>query len=106
MPRPAQLSSGMNHVHGYARSPGQKIATVEWSDDNGQSWSDAELVGDNEIYGWVRFEIEWQANPGKHSLISRAIDASGRVQPDKVPFNTAGYLYNAVFPHPIDVIGQ
>ncbi len=102
--RPARLSSGVHRLHGYARSPGQRVAAVKWSDNNGHSWSNAELIGDNEIYGWVRFEIEWKAMPGKHSLMTKAIDASGQVQPEKVPFNTAGYLYNAVHPHPIVVI--
>ena len=104
LPRPAQLASGLHQLHGYARSPGQKIATVEWSDDNGRTWSNARLLGENEIYGWVRFEIDWQASRGKHSLMTRAVDESGQVQPDKVSFNTAGYLYNAVFPHQIDII--
>ncbi len=104
LPRPAQLTIGSHRLHGYARSPGQKIATVEWSDDGGNTWSDAELVGSNEVYGWVKFEIQWLASSGKHSLMTRAIDEIGRKQPDKVPFNSAGYLYNAVFPHQIDVI--
>jgi len=103
LPRPAQLASGIHRVHGYARSSGQKIASVDWSDDGGTTWSAATLVGDNEIYGWVRFEFDCLLESGERSILTRATDAAGEVQPDKVPFNTAGYLYNAVHPHPIQV---
>jgi len=103
LPYPAQLNSGQHRLYGYARSPGQKIATVECSDDDGQTWFAASLSGANEIYGWVRFEFEWLARAGRRSIMTRATDVSGRVQPDKVPFNSAGYLYNAVYPHPICV---
>lgn len=103
LPHPAQLAPGSHRLFGYARSPGQRIASVLWSDDLGQTWSDAKLVGDNEIYGWVRFEIDWHVRAGKQRIMTRAIDESGERQPDKVPFNTAGYLYNAVYPHPIVV---
>jgi sulfane dehydrogenase subunit SoxC len=103
LPRPAQLDSALHRLHGYARSPGYKIAGVEWSDDNGRTWSAASLVGDHEKYGWVRFEFDWQVQPGNHNLMTKATDESGQTQPDKVPFNTAGYLYNAVYPHAINV---
>ena len=44
LPRPAQLDSALHRLHGYARSPGYKIAGVEWSDDNGQTWSAPRFV--------------------------------------------------------------
>ncbi len=103
LPHPVQLTQGTHRLFGYARSPGQRIASVLWSDDLGQSWSEAVLVGDNEIYGWVRFEFDWHAKSGQQSIMTKAIDESGDRQPDKVPFNTAGYLYNAVYPHPVFV---
>jgi len=103
LPHPAILAKGTHHLTGYARSPGQKIASVQWSDDNGENWFETRLISDNEIYGWVRFAFEWQAKAGKHNIMTKAIDASGQTQPDSVPFNTAGYLYNAVYPHPITV---
>lgn len=104
LPRSVRLASGNHRLKGYARSPGRKIAAVDWSDDSGHSWHSAELIGSNEIYGWVQFVFDWQARPGKQHIMTRATDVSGQVQPDQVPFNTAGYLYNAVHPHPIDVI--
>lgn len=38
--------------------------------------------------------------------MTRATDAAGQVQPEKVPFISAGFLYNAVHPHPVVVTGQ
>ncbi|MFK8083409.1 MAG: molybdopterin-dependent oxidoreductase [Granulosicoccus sp.] len=103
LPRPAFLTRGTHRLTGFARSPGQKIASVHWSDDGGDSWFDASLTSDNEIYGWVRFAFDWTAHPGKYKLMTKAVDASGEVQPDAIPFNSAGYLYNAIHPHPIIV---
>ncbi len=103
LPWQAKLSQGLQRLHGFARSPGQPIAKVDWSDNNGLSWQAAELIGANEKYGWVRFEFEWQAIAGDHAIMTRASDRAGVAQPNSVPFNTAGYLYNAVYPHPITV---
>jgi hypothetical protein len=34
----------------------------------------------------------------------RATDEAGNRQPDRVPYNEQGYLYNAVVDHPITVL--
>lgn len=103
LPRPATLTAGSHRIHGYARSPEEKIAFVQWSDDHGISWSETELVSDNEKYGWVKFAFDWHAKPGEYSFMTKAVDEAGKSQPDSVAFNTAGYLYNAVHPHTIVV---
>ena len=105
LPHPAHLAEGNHCLYGYARSPGEKIGTVQWSDDLGASWSTAKLISDNDIYGWVKFEFDWHATPGSHSIMTKATGESGETQPDTVPFNSAGYLYNAIYPHPITVTG-
>ena len=99
----ATLSAGAHRLHGFARSPGQRIAKVEWRANGEGCWQQAKLCGSNEVYGWVRFEIDWHATAGEHTIMTRATDEAGRTQPHSVPFNTAGYLYNATFPHPIKV---
>ena len=35
--------------------------------------------------------------------MTRATDAAGNSQPDAVPFNEKGYLFNQPVPHPIRV---
>lgn len=101
---PATLEVGQQRINGYARSPGAKIASVQWSDDQGATWHEADLIGPNQTYAWVQFAFDWVATPGEHTLITRAADTAGRMQPDEMPFNVGGYLYNEPHPHPVTVI--
>lgn len=45
----------------------------------------------------------WQAVVGNRTIMVKATDEKGNTQPDKVPWNEQGYLYNAVIPHPVKV---
>ena len=103
LPWPAELSAGANLLHGYAHSPHGPIAKVEWSVDSGNSWDEAELSGVQPQYSWTRFLFEWQAGPGEHVIMTRATDAAGNTQPDQIPFNEKGYLFNQPLPHPVRV---
>ena len=101
---PARLVAGDHILHGYARGSTAPIDSVHWSDDGGSSWQDAKLTGPDEPYGWVRFQFRWRAAAGQYTLMTRATDRNGRTQPERVPFNNGGYLYNAVHPHPVTVV--
>ena len=103
LPWPAELPPGRHRLHGFAHSPEGAIARVEWSCDGGASWREARLAGPQLQYSWARFEFEWEARPGEHTLLTRATDASGTTQPDRVPFNEEGYLFNQPLPHPVQV---
>ena len=103
LPWPAELPAGVHRLHGYAHSPGGPIERVEWSSDGGASWSDAAVLGPQVDYSWAKFEFEWSAEPGEHTITTRATDASGETQPEEVPFNDKGYLFNQPLPHPIRV---
>lgn len=103
LPYPAKLLSGTHMLHGYAHSPGCSIQHVLWRDSRTHTWQEASLGTQNERYGWVRFEFEWQALPGEHHISTKGIDSNGIIQPEAVEFNAAGYLYNAVYPHPLTV---
>ena len=100
---PARLPTGSQTVHGYARSPGTRVARVDWSADGGETWNAARLVEPNRRYAWVRFEFEWDAPAGEQALMTRATDALGVTQPRTVPFNAGGYLFNMIHPHPVVV---
>ena len=100
LPWPTNLSVGPNRIHGYAHSPHAPIARVEWSADDGTTWSDAELTGTQQQYSWARFELSWRATAGEHTIMTRATDTAGNTQPDSVPFNEKGYLFNQPLPHP------
>ncbi len=103
LPWPAELSAGRQRIHGYAHSPAGPISRVEWSVDSGRTWTDAELSGRQPDLSWARFEFAWDAEPGEHVIMTRATDIAGNTQPDQVPFNEKGYLFNQPAPHPIRV---
>ena len=103
LPWPAQLSAGQHRLHGFAHSPHGPIARVEWSPDDGASWSEAEFPGPQPQYSWSRFEFTWAAEPGEYVIQTRATDVAGNSQPDRVPFNEKGYLFNQPLPHPLRV---
>ena len=103
LPWPAELPSGRHGIHGYAHSPDGPISRVEWSVDSGRTWSEAEVSDEQPDYSWARFEFAWDAEPGQRAIMTRATDAAGNTQPDRVPFNEKGYLFNQPVPHPIRV---
>jgi len=84
-------------------SPHGPIVRVQWSADGGAVWNDAELPGPQPQYSWARFEFAWDAETGERVIMTRATDAAGNTQPDRVPFNEKGYLFNQPVPHPIRV---
>lgn len=104
LPWPAQLPAGESRIHGYAHSPAGPIVKVEWSLDAGETWRSAELTAPQIQYSWARFGFIWDAQPGEHTIMTRATDAAGITQPDEIPFNQKGYLFNQPVPHPIRVV--
>ena len=103
LPWPASLSAGEHRLYGFAHSPHGSIAKVEWSEDSEGGWHEADIAGAQVQYSWVRFEFTWDARPGEHKIMTRATDSGGNVQPESVPFNKKGYLFNQPVPHPVRV---
>jgi DMSO/TMAO reductase YedYZ molybdopterin-dependent catalytic subunit len=66
---------------GFALTDGTPLRTVEVSVDGG-SWKPAALDKRNTQYSWQLFTYEWAgAVAGEHTIVSRATDARGAVQP-------------------------
>ena len=101
LPWPAEVGTGRQRLHGFAHSPAGPITRVEWSADSGESWSDAQVLEPQVQRSWARFEFAWDAEGGDHIVMTRATDSEGNTQPDNVPFNEKGYLFNQPLPHPI-----
>lgn len=74
--------SGSGHrVFGFVLNDGTPLKSVEVSVDGGP-WQSAALDKANTPYGWKLFTFDWkQAAPGEHTIVSRATDASGIIQP-------------------------
>ena len=99
-------------VDGAAAEPGRAVTVrgVAWSGDEGpvtgvdvsvdagRSWRPARLGTERSRFGWRPWEFAWTPQPGYHTVMARARDASGDTQPLAQEWNPAGYLWNVV-PH-------
>jgi DMSO/TMAO reductase YedYZ molybdopterin-dependent catalytic subunit len=91
----AMLAPGRITVAGFAWAGESRIAKVEVSSDGGASWTAARLTGPLHKYAWRRFEHEARLMAGAHTVLSRATDDRGAVQPAVPEWNPSGYLWNA-----------
>lgn len=103
LPWPADLTAGQHTIRGRSWSPFAPIASVEYSLDDGASYQRARLQEPNLARAWVRWDFVWDARPGTYGIRVRATDAQGNTQPERVPFNQQGYLYNGIVSHPVTV---
>ena len=74
-------SGGAHQILGFVLNDGTPLESVEVQIDNGP-WRKATFDSSNTQYSWKRFTYRWEdAKPGEHTLVSRATDANGTVQP-------------------------
>lgn len=70
-----------HQVFGFVLNDGTPLKSVEVSVDGGP-WQAAALDKSNTRYSWKLFTFDWKdATPGEHTLVSRATDVEGTVQP-------------------------
>jgi len=73
------------------------VSRVEFSQDGGESWADAELVDAVSPFAWHPWRFRWDASrPGDYQLCVRARDVAGNVQPLTQDWNLEGVMNNAV----------
>ena len=85
------------HVHGAAWAGEAEVSKVEISTDAGAHWQAAQLRGEQAKYAWRLWSYLWKApKAGEYTIMSRATDSQGRVQPATAEWNPSGYLYNAI----------
>ncbi|WP_404331065.1 sulfite oxidase [Mesobacillus maritimus] len=92
------LNSGTHKVEGIAWTGQGKIKEVQVSFDNGQTWTKANLSSNGDsVYSWIHWSLVCEFNnKGEYTILSRAVDSSGRVQPHTPFWNRKGYGFNAV----------
>lgn len=79
--RVRKSASGAHTVLGFVLNDGTPLRSVEVKVDDGP-WQRAALDPANSQYSWKLFTYRWEgATPGEHTLVSRATDANGVVQP-------------------------
>lgn len=97
---------GTVRVAGYALPPGlsdRTISRVELSADHGKTWHEAELGPDDRRFCWRLWQASLDVTPDTTHVIVRAADSKGTTQPESVPWNLKGYLFNAYHQVPIKV---
>jgi len=92
---------GMYQITGIAWSGAGAIRRVEVSADGGASWADALLETQGPDKALTRFRIPWQWQGQQATLLSRATDNRGNVQPTRQAVlaekgNIGFYHYNGI----------
>jgi DMSO/TMAO reductase YedYZ molybdopterin-dependent catalytic subunit len=96
----------MVKIHGAAWSCDADITKVEISIDGGATWHGARLVDSSVKNAWRLWECDWRtpAQPGKQTLLARATDSRGRVQPFERDPDRGTYMINHVLPIQVEVV--
>jgi DMSO/TMAO reductase YedYZ molybdopterin-dependent catalytic subunit len=78
------------------------VAEIAVSTDGGGTWTKAEFLDPANRYAWRRWKFDWLTpkQPGQYTLLARARDANGSIQPDKHDANYANYVVN----HPLPIV--
>ena len=77
-------TAGAHQVMGFVLNDGTSLRSVEVKIDEGP-WQRATLDPANTQFSWKLFSYRWEgATPGEHTLVSRATDVNGVVQPTAV----------------------
>ena len=99
----AKLAAGTQPVRGYAWAGEGSVTGVDISLDGGKTWAPAALSGSALRYAWRRWEFPWTAVTGAHTIMARASDSLGRVQPGGKPRDPQGYRWNVIHAVRVDV---
>ena len=72
-------------VSGAAWAGETDVTEIAVSTDCGQTWAEAEFLDPMRRHAWRRWKFDWLTpkEPGQYTLLARAKDASGLLQPDK-----------------------
>jgi DMSO/TMAO reductase YedYZ molybdopterin-dependent catalytic subunit len=89
-----RLSAGRHQIAGAAWG-GTGVDRVEVRVDDGP-WTSCALDRAESRYGRTRWWSDWDATPGRHTLVVRASDARGATQPAVPLWNRGGYGCNSV----------
>jgi len=100
---PSRAKAGKpEKIAGFAFSGAPDIAKVEVSDDDGATWSAADLDSRHAPHAWRLWSYWWTPRArGTARLFARATDSRGIAQPREAVWNPSGYVYNGW--HSVDV---
>jgi DMSO/TMAO reductase YedYZ molybdopterin-dependent catalytic subunit len=87
-------------VSGAAWAGETEVTAIAVSTDGGHTWAEAEFLDPVQRHAWRRWEFDWLTpkKPGRYTLLARAKDANGNVQPDKHDQHYASYVIDHTLP--------
>jgi Mo-co oxidoreductase dimerisation domain len=87
-------------VYGAAWAGETDVIEIEVSTDGGQTWAGAEFLDPVRRHAWRRWKFDWltPAKPGQYTLLARAKDVSGVVQPQEQRPQLWVYVINHLLP--------
>jgi DMSO/TMAO reductase YedYZ molybdopterin-dependent catalytic subunit len=98
----ATVSPGAVVILGAAYAGESEVTKVEVSLDGGILWQQSELIGPREPYAWRQWQAVWvAAEPGEYSIMARAMDGEGNLQPMHATWNARGYGNNGIVEHAV-----
>jgi hypothetical protein len=99
----AKLGAGRMTVWGWAWAGEGELTGIDVSTDGGQTWKQGRFAGTWDRYSWRKWEADWDAAAGRHTVMARATDSLGRIQPPSRAFNRLGYRWNVIHAVRVDV---
>lgn len=82
VPGGGRIDAGPTVIAGVAWAQQRGITAVEVRVDDGE-WQPATLAAEPAVDSWRMWMLEWDAEPGEHTLTVRATDGSGEVQTEQ-----------------------
>jgi DMSO/TMAO reductase YedYZ molybdopterin-dependent catalytic subunit len=99
------VQAGMVQINGVAFSGSGPVSRVEVSLDGGNTWREAKFFGpDFGPYAWRQFVFPVRLVRGTYSIVSRATDAKGNVQPPDRVENERAYGHNGWRDHGVKLV--
>ncbi len=76
-------TANAHRILGFSLNDGTEVRAIEVKVDDGP-WQPASIDRRSSQYSWKMFTYDWRnARPGEHTLVSRAIDVNGNIQPEE-----------------------
>ena len=92
-------------IHGFSLNDGTELKRIEVKIDDGP-WKAAKIDHQSSKYSWKMFSSDWtDAKPGDHTIVSRAIDIQGNIQPEEahIPEKVTYWENPGQFPRTIKI---
>lgn len=90
-----RISNRTLYVKGYALAGcSGNVNAVELTFDEGRSWQPAKILYQEGRWSWTIWEAEVECSEENGTILSRAIDTGGNVQPHDGVWNIRGVAYD------------